>query len=97
MISETPNVDVLYVLAVDPDRARVGVVQPHQQLRERRLAGPGRTDQADRLAGSDREAHVVDNRLLVVVAERDVLVVHPAVDLLELATGGAALNQVRVL
>ena len=42
------------VLAVDRDAARLGVVQPQQQVHERRLAGAGAADEPDALAGPNR-------------------------------------------
>ena len=48
--------------AVHANRAAVDVVEPHQQVDERRLAGAGRTDDRDHLPGRDVERHVVDER-----------------------------------
>ena len=59
--------------AVDQDAAGVDLVEAHEQVDERRLAGAGRPDDGDRLAGRDVEIEVVDERLVRLVAERDAL------------------------
>ncbi|ESS36533.1 hypothetical protein P355_2306 [Burkholderia cenocepacia KC-01] len=61
------------VLTVDPDRARIGLVQPEQQPRERRLARPAAADHRDRLPGLDAERHVEQDLPARLVAEVDVL------------------------
>ena len=38
----------------EPDRAAIGLDQPHHQPRHRRFAGAGFADQAERLALEDR-------------------------------------------
>ena len=43
------------IMAVDRDRTLPDVVEPHQQVNERRLAAAGRADNRDPLAGMDRE------------------------------------------
>src|SRR5262245_10826843 len=47
--------------AVDRDASAADVVEPEQQVDERRLAGAGRTDDPDALPGSDVEADVFEN------------------------------------
>ena len=59
--------------AVDGDAAAVDVVEPQQQVDDRRLAGAGRPDDADALSGFDRERHVAQHVVLVVVREPDVV------------------------
>ena len=51
----------------------VDLVEAHQQVHEGRLAGPGRPDDGDRLAGLDDEVQVVDERRVGQVAERHAL------------------------
>src|SRR3954454_9270563 len=48
------------VLAGDVDDAARSALLPQDEPQERRLAGPGRTDEEDELALDDVEAHVVD-------------------------------------
>ena len=48
--------------AVDLDRARLRVVQPAQQLGERRLAGAVLPDDGERRAGGNREIEAVEDR-----------------------------------
>ena len=59
--------------AVERDRAGVDLVEAHEQVDERRLARAGRPDDGDRLAGLRDEREVFDQRLVRLVAERDVL------------------------
>ena len=49
--------------AVDVDRSAVELVEAHQQLDDRRLAGTGRTDDRDLLARLDIHREVVDDDL----------------------------------
>ena len=65
---QVPGVD-----AVDRDPPAVDLVEAHQQVDEGRLAGAGRPDDGDRLAGVGDEVEVLDERLVGLVAERDVL------------------------
>src|SRR5215212_419361 len=57
------QLQVADVDAVDPDVALADVVDPGDQHGRGRLAGPRRADQGDQLAGADREADVVQDRL----------------------------------
>jgi hypothetical protein len=63
------------VLAVDPDAAFGDVVIAQQQLEQAGLAGAGRADQGDALAGGDVQADVVQGVGLRTrrIAEADVL------------------------
>ena len=61
------------VHAVEGDPARVQLVEAHDEVDERRLAGAGRADDGDRLARLDDEVESVDERLLRGVGERDLL------------------------
>ena len=54
-------------------RAAVELVEPHDQVDERRLAGAGRPDDGDGLAGLGDEREVLDERHVGVVGERDVV------------------------
>ncbi|CAM5716648.1 hypothetical protein STENM223S_01189 [Streptomyces tendae] len=47
--------------AADPDGALVDVVEPRQQLGDRRLAGAGRADERDGLAGFGAEGDAVQD------------------------------------
>ena len=58
-------------------RPAVDLVEPHQQVDERRLAGAGRPDDRDRGARRDLEVEVVDERRLGLVAERHVRQLDP--------------------
>ena len=58
---------------VDADAPGVDVVEPHQQVDDRRLACAGRSHDRDRLARPDLQAEVLDQRLVGLVAEVDVL------------------------
>src|SRR5829696_6465341 len=60
---ETLQLQVAHVDPVDPDGALADVVDPGHQHGRGRLAGPGRADQGDQLAGPDAEADVVQDRL----------------------------------
>ena len=64
--------DVADVDAVDQDRAAGDVVEPRQQVDQRRLAGAAAADDRDHLAGADRERHAAQRAaaVAVVVAER---------------------------
>ena len=52
------EVELAQVDAVDLDRARLRVVEPAQQLGERRLAGAVLADDGERRAGGNREVEV---------------------------------------
>ena len=54
--------------AVEGDPAAVELVEPHDQVDERGLAGAGRADDGDRLARLGDERQVLDQRLVRVVA-----------------------------
>ena len=56
------RVSVPHVHPADPDRPGVGVVDPRNQLGDGGLAGAGRADQRDQLAGLGAEAHPVQDR-----------------------------------
>ena len=49
------------VLAVDQDAAALRVVEMQQQVHQRRLAGAGRADQPDALAGRDAQVDAVQH------------------------------------
>ena len=66
--------------AVDADVPAVDLVEPHQQVHERRLAGTGRPDDRHRLAGLHDEVQVVDERGIGEVAERHALELDAALD-----------------
>ena len=60
---------VAQVDAAERDRPALRVVEAHEQLRERRLAGAGRADEREVLARLDRQRDVVDRRALAGVGE----------------------------
>ena len=59
--------------AVEQHAAGVDVVEPADQVHERRLAAAAAADDADLLAGLDREVDVLEHRPMPLVAEGDVL------------------------
>ena len=59
--------------AADPDRALLHVVEPQQQADQRRLARARVAHHRDRLARRDREAHVAQHPVFVLVREPDVI------------------------
>ena len=61
------------VVAVDPDRAGLRVVEAGEQHQRRRLAAAAGTDERDPLAGGDLEREAVEHRLAVVVPEAHVV------------------------
>ena len=63
----------------------VDLVEAHEQVDERRLAGAGRADDRDRLARLGVEVEVLDERRVGLVAERDVLEGDRPVDVRQLA------------
>jgi len=65
---EAAGVDAVHV-----DGAAVELIEAHQQLDDRGLAGPGRTDDGHLLPGADIGGEVVDDDLAGIVAEVDVL------------------------
>ena len=59
--------------AVERDAAAVELVEPHDEVDERRLAGAGRPDDGDGLTGAHRQVEVLDERLVGRVGEGHVL------------------------
>ncbi|CAO4137227.1 hypothetical protein OFEAOIEE_LOCUS4996 [Methylorubrum extorquens] len=59
-------------LFVDADLAAIDVVEALEQVHERRFARPRRSDDADLLAGRDRQRDAVERRVPRPVAEGDV-------------------------
>ena len=57
------------VATVDRDPARRRVVEPHQEIDERRLARAGRSDDRDDLSGLDREADVLQGSVPTRIVE----------------------------
>ena len=60
-VAERRRVRVAEVDAADQHLALVGIVQAHEQLRQRALADAGRTDDRHRLVGVDPKAHLVED------------------------------------
>jgi len=83
--SELPRLD-----AVDADRSAVDVVEPHQQVDHRRLAGSGGADDRQHLARSDVRGEVLDERRLGQVAEVHVLECDVALGVLQNLRLGAS-------
>ncbi len=50
------ELDLAQIAAIEADRAGVGVVQAHEHLRQRRLAGAAGADERQRLAGLEPQA-----------------------------------------
>ncbi len=71
------EVPVAHVDAVDQNPAAVDVVEPQQQVEERRLARPGRADDADALPGSTTNDTSRSDELLAVVREPHVIELDP--------------------
>jgi hypothetical protein len=65
------------VLAVQGDPAAVELVEPHDEVDQRRLAGTGRADDGDRAAGLGDQRQVLDQGDVRVVREPHVLERHP--------------------
>ena len=61
------------VVAVEEDAAAGRVVEPRQQVEDRRLAGAGAADEGDALAGLDREGEAVEGDVAVGIGEMHVL------------------------
>ncbi len=70
--AQVAGVDVVQVDAVEEDLAVGEIVETPQQPDERALAGAGRTDDREFLAGTDVERYVAQHRHVRVVAEVDV-------------------------
>src|SRR5207249_2124749 len=71
-----PEVRDLVVPEVDPvegDRSFGRVEEPHEQVREGRLSGPGGADHTDARARREFERHMTQDETIFVVAEGDVL------------------------
>ncbi len=64
--------ELAHVVPVDEHRATGDVVEPWHERHERRLAGTGRADEGDRLAGFDGEGDVVED-VAVGIADRSAL------------------------
>jgi hypothetical protein len=62
------NASGVTTAAAQLDPPRGGPAQPGEQVDQRRLAGTGRTEQADQLAGADVDADVVDGQDVAVSA-----------------------------
>ncbi len=73
LVAQAIERQVLGVVAVDPDRAVLGVVEAHEQVHERRLAGAGRTHDSDAVAGLALEGDVLEGVLAALVGEAHVL------------------------
>jgi hypothetical protein len=61
------------VVAVDEDAALLHVDEAQHELREGRLAGPRRTDEADALARLDAQVEAAKQRMARHIGERDAL------------------------
>ena len=67
-------------MPVDEDPPALELVEPSDQLAERRLARAGVADQRDGLPGLDRQVEVLEDPLLLGVAESDVAELDPALE-----------------
>ncbi len=82
-----------HVHAVQRDPPAGDLVEPHQQVDQRGLARAGRADDGHRVPRLHGQRQVLDQRLVLVVAERHVLEPDPAAQLL----GPHARDRVRLL
>ncbi len=80
---------VAHVAAVDHNRAGGDIVEAVQQRRDAGLAGPGRAHQRHRLARRHLEAHVVQHRVVLRIAEGDVAELDGAPDRRRVGGAGA--------
>ena len=66
------EIELANVHAVDLDRAGLRIVQPAQQLRDRRLAGAVLSNDGERRAGGNREIEVLQHWRAAGIRERDI-------------------------
>jgi hypothetical protein len=52
--------------AVSPDTAAIRIIEPREEVQQRRLARPGRADHPDDLTGGDLDRDIARRRDLVV-------------------------------
>ncbi len=79
VLAQRFEIPVTQVNAVEQNPAALDVVETHQQIRDRSLAGTGVTDERDRLSGFDRERHIFQHPVFVVVSEPNVLKLNSSV------------------
>src|SRR5208282_1981676 len=65
--------EVAGIVAVDPDRARLGLVKAREQRGHRGFSGTARADDRDSLAGGSLEADSLEHGAARFVAEYDVV------------------------
>ena len=75
--------DVARIHAVDGNRPALDLVEAHEQVDQRGLAGAGRADDGDRLAGLGLQRKILDQRFGRIVAELDMVEPHQALDVLD--------------
>ena len=78
--------------AVEGDPAAVELVEPHDQVDQRGLAGAGRADDGHGLARLDDEVEVLDERVVRRVGERHVLELDAPVRVVQLVRGAAVVG-----
>ena len=83
MLAQVVTGDVARIHAVDGDRTALDLIEAHEQVDQRGLAGAGRADDGDRLAGLGLQRQVLDQRLGRIVAELDVVEAHQTLDVLD--------------
>ena len=71
--AQVVEVQLANIDAVDRDAAALDVVEPQQQVDQRRLAGAGRADDPDPLARPDLEADVAQHVVFALVGKPDVV------------------------
>ena len=93
--AEIPLRQIPHVDAVDANRAPIDVVESREQLDDRRLAGAGRPDESHLVADVDREAHVPEDPVDLLLGHRvRILIAEPdALELDEPALRGGALGR----
>ena len=71
--AQTVAGDIADIVSVDGDRARLRIVEAHEQIDDRRFAGTRRTDDRDHLAGCDIQRQIADDDAVLGVAEADMV------------------------
>src|ERR1041385_7555800 len=73
VLPQLAQVPVAQVNTVEQYAAALDIVEPHQQIRNRRLARTSVTNQRDRLSRLDRKRHVLQHPVFAYVSEPNIL------------------------
>ncbi|MCY1359782.1 hypothetical protein D9M69_463770 [compost metagenome] len=65
VVAQLADVDLADIHTIDQQRAVIRLIQPHQQLRQRALARAASANDADLLAGTDRQVDVLQRQILL--------------------------------